>query len=397
MTFRPKTADLAEYPGLRYEERVVRIREETAIAKAIENEGIAEDEAALLAKVMSSDLGGTVLKPEDRLRLSLEIDGAREAAQPHVRLASAYRGAAHLVSIARTDDNRYVYATEPAAIPQIDIDNNAPERVVGRMPTIYDAIYRASLTEGLSKEIARNLVRIFSSDVDFNATISPKDEMSVFLSLDEVTRKPTQDSEILYAAIKLGSVTRKFYRFRDPKSGSVDYYDENGKSVRKFLLRQTVPTGKFRSPFGMRYHPILKYRKMHWGVDWSAPRGTPIISAGDGIVEKAGWAKGAGRRTLIRHANGYETSYFHQSKILVSEGQRVRQGQIIGHVGSTGLSTGPHLHYEVIVNGTKVDPMRIRLPKGNVLEGRALANFMAERERIDDLLVPEDETRVAQF
>jgi murein DD-endopeptidase MepM/ murein hydrolase activator NlpD len=221
--------------------------------------------------------------------------------------------------------------------------------------------------------------------------------MSVFVSLDETTTKPTDNSEILYAAIKLGSVTRKFYRFRDPDSGAVDYYDENGKSVKKFLLRKPVPNGRFTSPFGMRYHPILKTRTMHWGIDWGAPRGTPIIAAGDGVVEKAGWGKGSGRETIIRHANGYETAYFHQSRIAVKKGQRVRQGQIIGYVGSTGLSTGPHLHYEVHVNGNRVDPMRIRLPKGKELDGQNLKTFIAERERIDDLLAPQDETKLAQY
>jgi murein DD-endopeptidase MepM/ murein hydrolase activator NlpD len=127
---------------------------------------------------------------------------------------------------------------------------------------------------------------------------------------------------------------------------------------------------------------------MHWGVDWAAPRGTPIIAAGNGVVQSAGWESGYGKQTVIRHANGYETSYSHQSKIAeaVKPGARVRQGQVIGYVGSTGLSTGPHLHYEVIVNGTKVDPMRIRLPKGEELTGKQLAAFTAERERLEELL-----------
>jgi murein DD-endopeptidase MepM/ murein hydrolase activator NlpD len=135
---------------------------------------------------------------------------------------------------------------------------------------------------------------------------------------------------------------------------------------------------------------------MHTGVDWSAPRGTPIIAAGNGVVEKAGWAGGYGRQTIIRHANGYKSSYNHQSAIAqgVSEGARVRQGQVIGYVGSTGLSTGAHLHYELIVNGTKVDPMRVRLPVGKVLKGEELTAFRRERERIDELLRQQDRNTV---
>ena len=143
-----------------------------------------------------------------------------------------------------------------------------------------------------------------------------------------------------------------------------------------------------RSGFGMRYHPIMRYSKMHTGVDWAAPRGTPIIAAGNGTVEKAGWASGYGNQTLIRHANGYVTSYNHQSGIAkgIVPGAKVTQGQVIGFVGSTGSSTGSHLHYELIVNGTKVDAMKVRLPGGKALEGPALASFEEERQRIDTLL-----------
>ena len=140
----------------------------------------------------------------------------------------------------------------------------------------------------------------------------------------------------------------------------------------------------------MRRHPISRRLKLHGGVDWSAPRGTPIISAGNGVVQKAGWSGGYGKQTIIRHANGYETSYSHQTAYAkgVRPGARVRQGQVIGFVGSTGYSTGPHLHYEVKVNGNRVDPMRIRLPKGKVLKDAELERFLAEKARIDQLVNP---------
>src|SRR5690606_29306842 len=178
-----------------------------------------------------------------------------------------------------------------------------------------------------------------------------------------------------------GGNTRTFYRFR-MDDGTVDYFDEEGRSARQFLLRNPIPNGTFRSGFGPRRHPILGYSSMHTGVDWSAPRGTTIIASGNGGVEKAGWAGGYGRQTIIRHANGYKSSYNHQSAIAkgVTEGARVRQGQVIGYVGSTGLSTGNHLHYEVIVNGKKVDPMRVRLPTEKSLSGEELEVFHRERE-----------------
>ena len=150
----------------------------------------------------------------------------------------------------------------------------------------------------------------------------------------------------------------------------------------------------------MRRHPILGFSRMHTGVDWAAPRGTPIIAAGNGTVEKAGWDSGGyGNQTLIRHANGYVSSYNHQSAIAkgIKPGAKVRQGQVIGFVGTTGLSTGPHLHYELIVNGNKVDALKIRLPGGKSLEGKALVQFEVERKRIDDLLGRgDDPTEVAE-
>ncbi len=149
----------------------------------------------------------------------------------------------------------------------------------------------------------------------------------------------------------------------------------------------------------MRRHPITKFLKMHTGVDWAAPRGTPILAAGNGVVEKAGWAGGYGKQIIIRHANGYKTTYNHQSRIVkgVVAGARVRQGQVIGAVGTTGNSTGNHLHYEVIVNGNKVNPMGIRLPKGRILKGETLVAFEYERDRIDALLnkKPESSTKLA--
>ena len=181
------------------------------------------------------------------------------------------------------------------------------------------------------------------------------------------------------------------YRFQ-LQDGTIDYFNEEGRSAKQFLLRNPVPNGRFTSGFGARRHPVLGYVKMHTGTDWAAPIGTPIIAAGNGVVEKAGWAGGYGNQTLIRHPNGHETSYNHQSAIAkgIAPGSRVRQGQVIGYVGNTGLSTGAHLHYELIVNGNKVDAMRVRLPTGRALNGDNLVAFKQERDRIDDLIKQQD-------
>jgi murein DD-endopeptidase MepM/ murein hydrolase activator NlpD len=168
----------------------------------------------------------------------------------------------------------------------------------------------------------------------------------------------------------------------------VDYYDENGKSAKKFLVRKPVDAGIMRSPYGWRRHPILGYSKMHTGVDWAAPRGTPLHASGNGVIESVGWEGGYGKYIRIRHSHGYETAYGHMSAFArgIAAGTRVRQGQVIGYVGSTGLSTGPHVHYEVLVNGRFVDPVRIKLPRGRSLDGAVLAAFEKEREKIDSMM-----------
>jgi murein DD-endopeptidase MepM/ murein hydrolase activator NlpD len=391
-----------ELSGTRYEERVIRVRSQAPIAKILEAEGFRKADAETFEKGLSADLGDTDFVPDDRIRVAFERQpGDPEGSIERPTRVSVYRGDKHLVSIAKSDSGQFVYASEPVLLPQAMASSGGPQLLSpsARLPSNYDAIYRAALAEGLGPVLAAKLIRIFAFDVDYNSSISLNDELSFFVSLEEGKDKPTERSEILFASIKTGSVERRYYRFRDPINGDVDYYDEKGKSAKKFLLRQPVPNGKFRSPFGYRRHPILGYRKMHWGVDWAAPRGTPIIAAGNGIVESAGWESGYGKQTLIRHANGYVTSYSHQSKIpeTIKPGARVRQGQIIGYVGSTGLSTGPHLHYEVVVNGTKVDPMRIRLPKGRELKGKELASFTSERDRLDALLIEDEGSETPQI
>ena len=236
--------------------------------------------------------------------------------------------------------------------------------------------------------MCQQLIRLLASDVDFQAKLGPNDRLVVFYSLEEGKDTASDSSEILFVEARFGAIDKRYYRFRTADDDRVDYYDADGRNSKQFLLRNPVPKGRFTSTFGARRHPVLGYVRMHWGVDWSAPSGTPILAAGNGTVEEAGWTNGYGQQTILKHANGYETSYSHQSAIAkgVKVGAAVRQGQIIGYVGATGLATGNHLHYEVIVNGTKVDPMRIRLPAGRALDGEELDLFNRERDRIDQLL-----------
>ncbi|MCP4072444.1 MAG: M23 family metallopeptidase [Hyphomicrobiales bacterium] len=385
-----------DFIGARYEDRIIRVRADSTLATILKAEGMEEPDAREVEKILSADLGNQGLGRGDSIRLAYRVSPQSVS----ISRISLYRGASHIVSIARSDENRFIYSQEPARPPQLATGVKRQQTVSrARLPSAYDGINRAALSEGLTDDLTKILVRIFAFDIDFRNKITPSDELTAFVSLEEGQVAPGNNSEILFTSIKLDKTTRKYYRFRDSATGHVDYYDETGKSAKKFLLRKPVPNAQYRSGFGFRRHPISRARKMHWGADWAAPRGTPIIAAGNGIVVKSGWSGGYGKQTVIQHANGYKTSYSHQTAIAkgITAGKRVRQGQIIGYVGTTGYSTGPHLHYEVVVNGNKVDPMRIRLPKGKILKGEELLLFEAERDRIDILLQKRenDATRLA--
>lgn len=398
--------DFNTYNGTWYEDRLIEVRANATLEQVFETEGLGGREISEIVRVLASDLGTSRLKRNDTLQAYYKHETLSNGVKlKTLAKVSVYRGASHLVSIAKPDPTNenpnpanFVYAIQPDTLEEIvEAKEEQPAIIPSKLPSIYNGIYRTALNEGLPVELATQLIKIMAFDVDFKSRVSPSDMLEIFLSLEDGKEKPTKLSEILYVGIRLGNVTRQYYRFSDGKSGIVDYYDANGKSSKKFLLRKPVPNGKFRSAYGMRRHPISRRLKLHGGVDWSAPRGTPIISAGNGVVQKVGWSGGYGKQTIILHANGYETSYSHQTAYAkgIRSGARVRQGQVIGYVGSTGYSTGPHLHYEVKVNNNRVDPMRIRLPKGKVLKDTDLARFMSEKERIDQLVNKNNVSEIA--
>src|SRR5262249_24337092 len=288
--------------------------------------------------------------------------------------------------VALSDTGKYVAvdvqsmatATEVAEADEDDENDTAAVR-------LYQSIYETALRNQIPRPVIDDLVRIYSYDVDFQRRAQPGDSFEVLFSGEE---EQGATNNVLFAALTVGGETKKFYRYQSPDDGVVDYYDETGKSAKKFLVRKPVGLGIMRSGFGFRRHPILGYSKMHTGVDWAAPSGTAIYASGNGVVGKAGLESRYGKYIGIRHTNGYETAYGHMTAFArgIEEGTRVRQGQVIGFVGSTGLSTGSHLHYEILVNGRFVDPMRIKLPRGRVLEGPMLAGFEQERERLDGIM-----------
>jgi murein DD-endopeptidase MepM/ murein hydrolase activator NlpD len=262
---------------------------------------------------------------------------------------------------------------------------------------LYQSIYETALRNKVPASVIEDMVRIYSYDVDFQRKVQPGDSFDVFFSGEDEGSAITEKNEVLFASLTVGGETKKYYRFQTPDDSVVDYYDETGKSAKKFLVRKPVNNAIMRSGFGSRRHPILGYVKMHTGVDWATAYGTPIFASGNGVVEVAGWEGGYGKYVKLKHNNGYETAYGHMSAFAkgMEPGKRVRQGQVIGFVGSTGQSTGAHVHYEILVNGRFVDPMRIKLPRGRSLDGQLLASFEKERDRLDAQMTNRSSARVS--
>lgn len=290
----------------------------------------------------------------------------------------------HTATVALADSGRYVAVEEPREIDVANL-NAEDESEEGAGMRLYQSIYETALRHDIPRPMIENIIRTFSFDVDLQRKVRPGDSFEVLYAGDDLEGS----NDVLFASLVFGDDSRRYYRFTTPDDGIIDYYDESGKSAKKFLVRKPMAGGIFRSGFGPRKHPILGYVRQHTGIDWADDTGTPVFAAGNGTVLKAEWDRGGyGRRIEIQHLNGYVTTYSHLSGFArgVQAGAKVRQGQIIGYVGNTGLSTGPHLHYEVMINGSFVDPMRIKLPRGRELEGRILEAFERERARIDEIL-----------
>jgi murein DD-endopeptidase MepM/ murein hydrolase activator NlpD len=385
VTLLPKTTRQTT-GGNPWNERVVPVKAGNTVPALLQGLGAtAEDANAVAARLGPLGKPGG-LKGGEKLRVLLSpVDGGRYL-KP-VRVVVANDEAVEAV-VAFSDAGRYVSVDVQSAnteMAQTSNDDDDDDRAGVRL---YQSIYETALGDQVPRSVVDDLIRIYSFDVDFQRRVQPGDSFEVLYSGDDDAPDAGGKSDVVFASLTLGGETKKFYRFQTPDDGIIDYYDEAGKSAKKFLVRKPVGQGIMRSGFGFRRHPILGYVKMHTGVDWAAPNGTPIYAAGNGVVEKVGWESGYGKYIRLRHSNGYETAYGHMTAFAknISEGTHVHQGQVIGFVGSTGLSTGAHLHFEILVNGRFVDPMRIKLPRGRALAGDILKNFEKERARIDDII-----------
>jgi murein DD-endopeptidase MepM/ murein hydrolase activator NlpD len=371
--------------GNAWNERAVTVKKGENISGILKEIGALPDEIAAIAQALGPRGRNNGLKEGQRLRILVSAADGSTRMQP-IRVMVMGDSAIEAV-VALSDRNRYV-AVDVTSMNMMASDGAEEEEDDGKGMRLYQSIYETALRHQIPRPLIETLIRIYSYDVDYHQKVQPGDSFDVLYSADEDAPGGEARNDVLFATLTLGGETKMFYRFQTGDDGIVDYYDETGKSAKKFLVRKPLATGIMRSGFGARNHPLLGYYKQHTGVDWAAPLGTAIYASGNGTIEKVGWESGYGKYVRIRHAHGYETAYGHMTAFARSTqaGQRVRQGQIIGYVGSTGLSTGPHLHYEILVNGRFVDPLRVKLPRGRVLEGPMLASFEKERTHVDAIM-----------
>lgn len=366
------------------ETKSVKVAKGDTLMSILAEAGAERWQAKAIADAMTPVFKPKNLKRGQELRFTL-MPAPKNDAQLEPVKVSLFSEESHEVTVARNDAGEFVASDDPITLEDA---KNLRRTSRPKRATLYTSFYQAALNQGVAPEETLKLLRIHSYDVDFKRLTQPGDAFEVFFDLEKDDRG--QDGafgEVLYTAMTVNDDKRGFYRFRTP-DGEVDFYDRDGNSAKKFLMRKPVKGARLTSGFGQRHHPILKYRRMHTGTDWGAKRGTPILAAGTGVVEKAGRKGGNGNYIRIRHANGYKTAYSHLSRYAsgLRPGMRVQMGQVIGYVGSTGLSSGPHLHFEVLVNNRFVNPMTIHVPRGRQLTGKMLATFYKERNRIDDLM-----------
>ena len=267
-------------------------------------------------------------------------------------------------------------------ILSIQLDKN----IIYKENIIIQSLYKAASDQKIPANIIIDFAGIYGFQVDFQRDIRKQDKFQIMYEIFLNEKKEIiETGEILYANLKLSGQDNDLYYFDNKENEG--HYDKNGKSVKKALMKTPINGARLSSPFGMRKHPIDGYNKMHRGTDFAAPMGTPIMASGDGVVKKAGWCGGGGNCIKIKHNSTYQTVYAHMSKFArgIKPGVRVKQGQTIGYVGSTGKSTGPHLHYEVIVNGKKVNSQKLKLPSGKVLKGAERKSFETQKIKLDVL------------
>ncbi len=371
------TAGIEEVPVPTEISHSLRVGRGDTLMNMLMTAGVARREAHEAIEAAREFYDPRGLKPGQEIRVTLAMEDDGSGADAGRLLALGLQpNVEQDLRVTRDADDGFVAETIARQLLRVAL--SAEGRIDNNLST-------AARDAGLPMPVLMELIRIFSFDVDFQRELQPGDSFEVlYEALLEDDGSLAKTDGVLYASLTLSGERLDMYNFT-PQSGHDDFFDRKGQSVRKTLMRTPIDGARLSSGFGMRKHPVLGYSRLHKGIDFAAPRGTPIYAAGDGVVESAGRNGGYGKYLRIRHNSTYKTAYGHMTRIAkgMRRGKRVRQGQIIGYVGSTGRSTGPHLHYEVLRGGRQVNPLKIKLPSGEKLKAADLESFERHRAGID--------------
>jgi len=291
-----------------------------------------------------------------------------------------------LFPISRTEKIQLTKNLDTNLFEKKTIITNLNTKIIFKEGKITQSLYKTAVDLNVQPNIIIEFARIYGFQVDFQRDIRKNDNFQIMYEVfEDDDGKVFETGNIIFANLKLSGINNSLYYF--DKKGSEGHYDENGKSVEKALMKTPINGARLSSAFGMRKHPIDGFNKMHRGTDFAAPMGTPIMASGSGVITRARWCGGGGNCVKIKHNSRYETIYAHMKNFArgIKEGARVKQGQIIGYVGSTGKSTGPHLHYEVVVNGKKVNSQKLKLPSGKILKNKERKIFEVAKIKLDVL------------
>jgi len=361
-------------PGLSLPENVpVRVRGGESIQDAVERLGVSESEAKAAAKTLQR--AGVSNASSFQAAIAAPSTGR---GSPRLIGLTLRTGPATTLTVARTFDG---------AMKLRELEEKITAETTVAHGTVRGSLFQSAAALGATPAVKNQVVKLFSHKLDFDRDIVAGDQFTLVFDRDVTeSGKTIKTGELIFAELEARGRPVRLYRFF--RNGKAEYFDEFGKNIRGFLLRTPIDGARMSSSFGFRRHPILGYRKLHQGIDFAAGHGTPVVAAGDGVVVEARRWGGYGNWVRIRHQGGWETGYAHLSRYGsgIRAGTRVRQGQVIGYVGSTGRSTGPHLHYETWFKGKRVNPVGAKVAQGTILAGRELAAFKAQKARVDAMI-----------
>lgn len=366
--------------------RVVKVGKSDSLVKILQQAGGDAWQAKAMAETAKGLIPDGVLTAGQEVRITMVPSLTQAGRNEPARFSVFTEGHDHKVTVTRNSAGDFVASATPFD-DQPRVQTSETES--SQLSSLYASFYAAGLMQNVPAETIQQMLRVHANQTDFRRRVRGNDTIEMFFDLRDDSSPESAPGELLFTGISGSGITGKFWRFRTP-DGVVDFYDEQGSNAKKFLMRKPIRSDQVRltDTFGMRFHPLFNERRMHYGIDWAGPIGTPVVAAGNGVVEEALYKGGNGKYVRIRHANGYQTAYLHLSGFArgMEPGVKVRQGQVIGFLGNTGYSTGPHLHFEILVNNQFVNPLSIQVPNERQLNGKMMAEFQKERGRIDELM-----------